>query len=176
MQQPPRALRLLTASGMDTGQQHPDKEECHRGQRKIGNFGRKISKNIARRHDESPYNRCVINRRARIWDCAVELTIAGAKYSFERLVRAVNERSLPTWPPRVKHLRLDPLSFGLSRTWSRPLGCERDTVSWRNFGHASRTASDRQATVTRRSLKRLTGRGREMSDIVDGLETWEWPR
>ena len=58
----------------------------------------------------------------------------------------------------------------------RPLGRERDTVSWRNFGHASRTASDRQATVTRRSLKRLTGRGREMSDIVDGLETWEWPR
>jgi hypothetical protein len=32
---------------MDTGQQHPDKEECHRGQRKIGKFGRKISKNMA---------------------------------------------------------------------------------------------------------------------------------
>ena len=35
-----------------------------------GNFGRKISKNIARRHDESPYNRCVINRLVHIWDCA----------------------------------------------------------------------------------------------------------
>jgi len=91
-------------------------------------------------------------------------------------VRAVNERSLPTWPPRVKHHRLDPLSFGLSRTWSRPLVANVTRFSWRDFGHASRTASDRQATVTRRSLKRLTGRGREMSDIVDGLETWEWPR
>jgi hypothetical protein len=48
--------------GVDTGQQHPDKEECHCRQRKIDNFGCEISKNIARRHDESPYNRSVSNR------------------------------------------------------------------------------------------------------------------
>jgi hypothetical protein len=70
---------------MDTGQQHPDKEECHRRQGKIGNFGRKISKNVPRRHDESPYNRCVINPRVRIWDCVVEFTIAGSNILFSGL-------------------------------------------------------------------------------------------
>jgi hypothetical protein len=70
---------------MDTGQQHPDEDECHRRQRKIGNFGRKISKNVTRRHDESPYNRCVINRLAYIWDCALGFTIAGSNILFSDL-------------------------------------------------------------------------------------------
>jgi hypothetical protein len=43
------------------------------------------------------------------------------------------------------------------------------------FGHAWRTASNQQVTVTRRSLKLSTKRPWEMSDIVDLLEPWEWP-
>jgi hypothetical protein len=39
--------------------------------------------------------------------------------------------------------------------------------------HASQTASNQQGTVTRRTLKLLTKRPWEMSDIADVLETWE---
>jgi len=47
------------------------------------------------------------------------------------------------------------------------------SFSWTAFGHASRTASNQQVAVTRRTLKLLTKRPWEMSDIVDVLETWE---
>jgi hypothetical protein len=47
------------------------------------------------------------------------------------------------------------------------------SFSWTTFGHASRPASNQQATVTRRTLKLLTKRPWEISDIDDVLETWE---
>jgi hypothetical protein len=47
------------------------------------------------------------------------------------------------------------------------------SFSWTTFGHASRTASNPPVTVTRRTLKLLTKRPWEMSDIVDVVETWE---
>jgi hypothetical protein len=47
------------------------------------------------------------------------------------------------------------------------------SFSWTTFGHASRTASNQQVTVTRRILKLATKRPWEISDIVDMLETWE---
>jgi hypothetical protein len=47
------------------------------------------------------------------------------------------------------------------------------SFSWTTFGHASQTASNQQVTVTRRTLKLLTKRPWEMSDIVDVVETWE---
>jgi hypothetical protein len=48
----------------------------------------------------------------------------------------------------------------LSRAWSWPLVATvtLQSFSWTTFGHASRTASNQQVTVTRRTLKLLTKR------------------
>jgi hypothetical protein len=46
--------RMPGTLGMHASQQHPDETEYHSRQRKIDDFGCKISKNVARRHDESP--------------------------------------------------------------------------------------------------------------------------
>jgi hypothetical protein len=75
----------------------------------------------------------------------------------------------------VKRHQLDPLSAGLSRAWSWSLVATvtLQSFSWTTFGHASRTASNQQVTVTRRTLKLLTKRPWEMNDIVDVVETWE---
>jgi hypothetical protein len=97
---------------MHTGQQHPDEDECHRRQGKIGNFGRKIGKNVARRHDEPPNNRCVINLLGLYVGLRGTIYDSWAGDSFRRLVRARTSVRYPHRPHArlVTCHHLDPLS------------------------------------------------------------------
>jgi hypothetical protein len=111
----------------------------------------------------------------------IDVGCGAQKRLLHEIVRAVDvagsERQR-TW----HHARLvkpaissNPLSSGLSRAWSWPLAATvtLQSFSWTTFNHASQTASNQQGTVTRRTLKLLTKRPWEMSDIADVLETWE---